>query len=133
MRYEYGICIRIRDIVFNHGVLRCGKWPDLRLARNGIFGVLQPKEKIIADRGYNDPQYFHGHTDEKKILARLVQCLWFITKSDIGLDSITVPLIVKIQIDPSCASFARMIFRVQTCAARKRNKFYHCGHHTVWC
>ena len=72
---EVGICIRTGDIVWAHGGLPCGEWPDLRLARNAIIAALQPGGKIIADRGYNDPIFFYvpnGNADvqKKKILAR---------------------------------------------------------------
>ena len=75
LRYEVGICIRTGDIVWAHGGLPCGEWPDLRLARNSIISALQPGEKIIADRGYNDINYFdvpNGNADvqKKNILAR---------------------------------------------------------------
>lgn len=75
LRYEIGICIRTGDIVWAHGGVPCGEWPDLRLARNAIVEALQPGEKVIADRGYNDQRYFdlpNGHADQQKkqILAR---------------------------------------------------------------
>ncbi|KAI9562432.1 hypothetical protein GHT06_009862 [Daphnia sinensis] len=46
LRYEIGICIRTGDIVWAHGGVPCGEWPDLRLARNAIVEALQPGEKI---------------------------------------------------------------------------------------
>ena len=60
-------------MVWAHGGLPCGEWPDLWLARNAIIGELRPGEMIIADRGYNDPQYFDisdGDQKKKEILAR---------------------------------------------------------------
>ena len=75
MRYEVGIFIRTGDIVKAHGGLPCGEWPDLRLARNAILEALRPGEKIMADRGYNDPNYFdlpvgNAIRQRKQILAR---------------------------------------------------------------
>ena len=74
LRYEVGICIRSGDIVWTNGGLPCGEWPDLR--RNALIGFLQPQEKVVADRGYNDPFYFdvpngdEGDWQKKRILAR---------------------------------------------------------------
>ena len=72
LRYEIRICIRTGDIVWAHGGMPCGEWPDLRIARNAIIGAIGPREMIIADRGYNDPQYFDTFPDQQKraILAR---------------------------------------------------------------
>jgi hypothetical protein len=54
LRYEIGLCIRTGEIFWAHGGLPCGAWPDLRLARDAIIHVLDPGERIIADRGYRD-------------------------------------------------------------------------------
>lgn len=72
LRYEIGICIRTGDVVWAHGGVPCGEWPDLRLARNAIIEAIQPTEFIIADRGYNDAQYFDfvPNLQKKRILAR---------------------------------------------------------------
>ena len=76
LRYEVGICIRTGDIVWANGGVPCGEWPDLRLARNLIIHFLQEGEKIIADRGYNDLNYFsppsgnEGDQQKRRILAR---------------------------------------------------------------
>lgn len=76
LRYEIGLCIRTGDIVWAHGGLPCGEWPDLRLARHAIIHALLPAETIIADRGYNDPNYFdfpNGNAadqQKRQILAR---------------------------------------------------------------
>ncbi len=75
LRYEIGICIRTGHIVWAHGGLPCGEWPDLRLARNAIIEALLPGERIVADRGYNDANYFEidgiiSDRKKKKLLAR---------------------------------------------------------------
>lgn len=76
LRYEIGICIRTGEIVWAHGGVPCGEWPDLRLARNAVLDSLQPGERIIADRGYNDVNYFdipNGNAfdvQKRRILAR---------------------------------------------------------------
>lgn len=58
-----------------YGGFPCGEWPDLRLARSAFVLGLREGEKAIADRGYNDPDYFdfpNGNNDQKKkeIMAR---------------------------------------------------------------
>lgn len=58
-----------------YGGFPCGEWPDLRLAHSAFVLGLREGEKAIADRGYNDPDYFNfpnGNNDEKKkaIMAR---------------------------------------------------------------
>jgi hypothetical protein len=76
LRYELGLCIRTGEIVWAHGGLPCGEWSDLRLARDAIIHVLDPGERIIADRGYRDQTFFdipNGNEDDeqkRKILAR---------------------------------------------------------------
>ena len=75
-RYEIGLCIRTGEIVWAHGGLPCGARPDLRLARDAFIHVLDPGERIIADRGYRDQTFFDipdGSKDDeqkRKILAR---------------------------------------------------------------
>jgi hypothetical protein len=73
LRYEKAIGIRTRDIVWAHGGVPCGEWPDLRLARNAFIDRLLPGEKAIADGGYRDHHYFdftNGAQQRKPILAR---------------------------------------------------------------
>ncbi|KAK4027025.1 hypothetical protein OUZ56_016043 [Daphnia magna] len=75
LRYELAICIRTGDIVWAYGGLPCGEWSDLRLARDVFIFGLREGEKAIADRGYNDPNFFdfpNGNNDGKKkqVLAR---------------------------------------------------------------
>lgn len=73
LRYEVGLCIRTGDIVWAHGGLPCGEWPDLRLARNAFISGLQPGEKALADGGYRDNDFFenpNGDQQKKRILAR---------------------------------------------------------------
>ena len=71
LRYEIAICIRTGDIVWAHGGVPCGEWPDLRLARNAFIDRLLPGEKAIADGGYRDHHYFdftNGAQQRKKDL-----------------------------------------------------------------
>lgn len=57
LRYELAISIRKGDIVWAHGGLPCGEWPDLRLARNAFIEAMLPGELAVADRVYNDPNF----------------------------------------------------------------------------
>ena len=76
LRYEIGLCIRTGHIVWAHGGLPCGEWPDLRLARNAYVEFVKPGEFTMADKGYNDSQYFYPTRDDvtsarqKEIMAR---------------------------------------------------------------
>ena len=73
MRYEIGICIRTGEIVWAHGGLPAGEWPDLKLARNAILDAVGPREMIIADGGYNDHQYFETLSNPQKAKAILAR------------------------------------------------------------
>lgn len=69
LRYELGICIRTGYIVLACGVLPCGEWSDLRLARHACVLGIREGEKAIADQGYRDHNYFeipNGDNDAKK-------------------------------------------------------------------
>ncbi|ETV65662.1 hypothetical protein H257_17657 [Aphanomyces astaci] len=58
LRYEVGICIRTGNIVWVNGGLPCGEWPDLRFARDSYINMVRRGELTLADKGYNDPNYF---------------------------------------------------------------------------
>ena len=73
LRYEVGLCIRTGHIVWAHGGLPCGEWPDLKLARDVFIYRLLPGEKALADKGYRDDNFFenpNGDPHKKIILAR---------------------------------------------------------------
>jgi len=73
LRYEIALCIRTGTIVWAHGGLPCGEWPDIRLARNAFIGRLLPGEKALADCGYRDLNFFENPNRDqrlKQILAR---------------------------------------------------------------
>jgi hypothetical protein len=54
VRYEIGLCIQTGWIVWVHGPFMCGRFPDLRIAREKIIHKLKIGEKILADGGYRD-------------------------------------------------------------------------------
>ncbi|KAG9414463.1 hypothetical protein AC1031_013822 [Aphanomyces cochlioides] len=81
LRHEVGICIATGHIVWAHGGMPCGSWPDLRLARDAYCSSVEPNEMTLADRGYADPHYFiyprPGRADvrrQKEIMARHETC-----------------------------------------------------------
>lgn len=58
LRYEIGICINTGDIVWVNGGYPCGCYSDLKLAREGYTDAVNIGELTMADKGYNDPNYF---------------------------------------------------------------------------
>jgi hypothetical protein len=54
VRYEVAVCIQTGWIVWVHGPFACGKFPDLRIARMGVFTQLAEGEMVVADGGYRD-------------------------------------------------------------------------------
>ena len=51
-RWEIGLSIRSRDIVWVHGPFPCGRWPDLKIFRHAMKSFLHDNEKAEADDGY---------------------------------------------------------------------------------
>lgn len=77
VRYDVALNIATGDIVYWGGGYPAGQYPDLVIARMGIIPLLRPGEKIIADKGYADTNYFIFPTDLrgdnsliKKVTAR---------------------------------------------------------------
>lgn len=66
LRYEIAISIHTGEIVWCHGGYPCGKYPDITVARMHLVGLLNENEKVIADRGYNDPCVFILPTEANK-------------------------------------------------------------------
>lgn len=58
IRYEVGLCIKTGSIVWKFGGYPCGKFPDLKLAREAYIWSIEDGEKTIADKGYNDQRFF---------------------------------------------------------------------------
>jgi hypothetical protein len=77
VRYEVGLCIQTGWIVWVNGPYACGRYPDLRIARDKIIDFILPREKILADGGYRDggvymetPTGFNNPDQRMKKLAR---------------------------------------------------------------
>lgn len=72
LRYEIGLCLRTGEIVWAHGGYPCGAYPDLRLAREMFVTFLEPGERTMADRGYNDATYFILPTIENSYRHKVI-------------------------------------------------------------
>ena len=77
VRYEIGLCIQTGWIVWVNGPYPCGEYPDLKIARECVFDLLENNEKVLADGGYNDggihaetPNGLNNADQKMKKLAR---------------------------------------------------------------
>lgn len=76
LRYEIGLALHSGKIVWAHGGVPCGLYSDLKLARDQFIHMMEPGEKSIADKGYNDDNFFINPRNNpryphiKRILAR---------------------------------------------------------------
>lgn len=57
LRYEVGLNIRTGNIVWVHGGVPCGDFPDLALARSRSIYCVNDDERTVADEGYRDARY----------------------------------------------------------------------------
>ena len=51
-RWEVGLCIRSRHIVWIHGPFPCGHWPDQKFFCHAMISCLDDDEKAEADDRY---------------------------------------------------------------------------------
>lgn len=78
-RWEVGLCIRSRQIVWIHGPFPCGHWPDLKIFRHSMKSFLDDDEKAEADDGYvGEPTKIltpseNTHTQEDKDIRQRVR------------------------------------------------------------
>jgi hypothetical protein len=77
LRYEIGLCIQTGWVVWTNGPFPCGRFPDLKIAREGLVQELEEGEKYVADGGYRDrngpsitPTGFNTITERKGRLFR---------------------------------------------------------------
>lgn len=77
IRYEVGVCIKTGWIVWISGPFPCGKWPDLKIARQALVAALDIGEKFIADSGYRSGGVFsvtpNGANDDKQYMQSKVR------------------------------------------------------------
>jgi hypothetical protein len=58
VRYEVAVCIQTGWIVWVNGPYMCGRYPDLKIARDRLHYYLLEGEMYIADGGYRDGREF---------------------------------------------------------------------------
>ena len=54
VRYEIGLTLRSKKIVWVYGPFACGKNPDISIFRSYLKAKLKLREKVLADSGYQD-------------------------------------------------------------------------------
>ncbi|GKZ00550.1 hypothetical protein MPSEU_001007400 [Mayamaea pseudoterrestris] len=52
LRWEVALCIRTGHIVWISGPFPCGEWPDIKIFRQALKGMLGQGERVEADDGY---------------------------------------------------------------------------------
>lgn len=72
LRYEIGLNIRTGHIIWKFGGYPAGSYPDLKLARELYIPSLPPGEKTIADRGYNDTNFFVTPRNEDDYALKII-------------------------------------------------------------
>lgn len=72
VRYEIGLNIRTGDIVWKNGGYPCGLYPDLKLARESYVWSTSPGELTIADKGYNDSEFFILPNEQNSTFHKLI-------------------------------------------------------------
>lgn len=72
LRYEIGISLVSGNIVWVHGGFPCGDYPDSKIAKELIVTFLNNGERMLADKGYKDQNFFINPTCKlhKVFLAR---------------------------------------------------------------
>ncbi len=62
LRYEVGVCIQTGWIVWIHGPIPPGHWPDVNIAHDAIHYEMDCGEKYLADGGYRDAAAGYSET-----------------------------------------------------------------------
>ena len=55
VQYEVAVCIQIGEIVWTNGPFAAGKWPNLKIFKSKLLGMLAPGEMVETDNGYPNP------------------------------------------------------------------------------
>jgi hypothetical protein len=74
VRYEVAICIATGWIVWLNGPYPCGRWNDLKIAKDGLHYILDDGERYIADGGYRTPQALSpldAYTEEERLYMQI--------------------------------------------------------------
>ena len=72
LRYEVGVAISTGSIVWAHGPFPCGTHTDLTIFRLKLKGMLDSKEKVVADCGYPDKQCVTPRVDDSRDMTALL-------------------------------------------------------------
>lgn len=59
LKYEIGLSIYSRDVVWVHGGVPCGRFNDVTLARSSFVLALNENEMAAADDGYPDQHFVY--------------------------------------------------------------------------
>jgi hypothetical protein len=74
LRYEIAISIQAGDIVWVNGPFPCGEWPDIKIFRKDLKGMLQFGEAVEADDGYRgEPYWVKKNHHSSRLCSRPVQ------------------------------------------------------------
>lgn len=49
------ICIQTSEILWTNGPFAAGAWPDLKMFKSSLLGMLAPGEMVEADNGHPNP------------------------------------------------------------------------------
>ena len=80
LRYEVALSIRTGLIVWLNGPFPCGSFPDIKIFKNGLQGMLGQFERVEADAGYvgcdplyvkKTPKSIFGREDRKELQNRV--------------------------------------------------------------
>ena len=71
LRYEVAISIDKDGILWTNGPFPAGQYPDIKIFRQALRSLLEPNEKVIADKGYiGEPDDVVIHRDDMNSLYR---------------------------------------------------------------
>lgn len=70
LRYEIAVNIQTGDIVWTNGPFPCGRYPDVKIFKQGLMLRLDPDELVEADKGYRNhkvrmPDDFVSRSDKR--------------------------------------------------------------------
>lgn len=71
LRYEIGISIEQGHIVWVYGPFPCGDWPDVKIFRHRLKGLLHYGEQVVSDKGYPDQCCVSNSTSNQILFSRI--------------------------------------------------------------
>ena len=71
LRYEVAVSIDKDGIIWTNGPFPAGQFPDIKIFRQALRCLLEPNEKVIADKGYiGEPNHVVIDRDEMNSIYR---------------------------------------------------------------